>query len=69
MAFLSGRRDVLPPTISHPRSMRLFLGLAVALSLLHPVLSTASTTTPPTGENAYCGKGDVAKFGENDGPA
>jgi len=49
--------------------MRLFLGLAVALSLLHPVLSTASTTTPPTGENAYCGKGDVAKFGENDGPA
>ena len=25
--------------------------------------------TPPTTENAYCGKGDVAKFGEKDGPA
>src|SRR5712672_3197848 len=26
-------------------------------------------STPPTGENAYCGKGDVAQFGEKDGPA
>ncbi len=24
---------------------------------------------PPTGENAYCGKGDVAHFGDKDGPA
>src|SRR5437764_13041604 len=24
---------------------------------------------PPTSENAYCGKGDVAQFGEKDGPA
>ncbi|MFZ3265300.1 MAG: hypothetical protein WA172_14945 [Terriglobales bacterium] len=29
----------------------------------------AATTTPPTSENAYCGKGDVPKFGEKDGPA
>src|SRR5208337_2479424 len=24
---------------------------------------------PPEGENAYCDKGDVAKFGDKDGPA
>jgi len=24
---------------------------------------------PPEGENAYCDKGNVAKFGEKDGPA
>ena len=29
----------------------------------------AGATAPPTGENAYCGKGDVAKFGDKDGPA
>jgi hypothetical protein len=29
----------------------------------------ASAAAPPTGENAYCGKGDVAQFGEKDGPA
>ncbi len=28
-----------------------------------------ASTTPPTGENAYCGKGDVAQFGSKDGPA
>ncbi len=29
----------------------------------------AAASTPPTGENAYCGKGDVAHFGDKDGPA
>ncbi|MGB9265819.1 MAG: hypothetical protein WCB56_10230, partial [Terriglobales bacterium] len=29
----------------------------------------AAATAPPTGENAYCGKGDVPQFGEKDGPA
>ena len=29
----------------------------------------ASATAPPTGENAYCGKGDVPRFGDKDGPA
>lgn len=29
----------------------------------------AGYTVPPTEENAYCGKGDVPKFGEKDGPA
>jgi hypothetical protein len=27
------------------------------------------SAAPPTGENAYCGKGDVAQFGSKDGPA
>ena len=27
------------------------------------------SATPPTGENAYCGKGDVPQFGAKDGPA
>ncbi len=29
----------------------------------------ALATAPPTGENAYCGKGNVAQFGAKDGPA
>ncbi|HLB91707.1 MAG TPA: hypothetical protein VJK27_05170, partial [Terriglobales bacterium] len=31
--------------------------------------TTASAAAPPTGENAYCGKGDVPQFGDKDGPA
>src|ERR1035441_6012275 len=29
----------------------------------------ALAAAPPTGENAYCGKGNVAQFGAKDGPA
>jgi hypothetical protein len=29
----------------------------------------AAAVGPPTSENAYCGKGDVAHFGDKDGPA
>ncbi len=29
----------------------------------------ALATGPPTGENAYCGKGNVAQFGAKDGIA
>ena len=29
----------------------------------------ALAAAPPTGENAYCGKGNVAQFGDKDGPA
>ncbi len=29
----------------------------------------ALAVAPPTGENAYCGKGNVAQFGDKDGPA
>jgi hypothetical protein len=41
----------------------LVMGLIVCFAL--PALATA----PPTGENAYCGKGNVAQFGGKDGVA
>ena len=31
--------------------------------------SLVAAAGPPTDENSYCGKGDVAKFGDKDGPA
>ena len=45
--------------------------LFFALLLISVFLSQglASAAAPPTGENAYCGKGDVPQFGEKDGPA
>lgn len=43
-------------------------GLLVFLTLAcFSRMSAASA--PPTGENAYCGKGDVPQFGDKDGPA
>ena len=39
------------------------MGLIVGFAL--PALAAA----PPTGENAYCGKGNVAHFGDKDGVA
>jgi hypothetical protein len=47
----------------------LVFGIAITLPFLTPPPSVAAATPPPTGENAYCGKGDVPKFGEKDGPA
>jgi len=44
----------------------LFAGLSIFVTLSTGV---AAATAPPTGENAYCGKGDVPQFGEKDGPA
>jgi hypothetical protein len=69
VSLLSGRPDLLVF-----RSLlfcfflfRSFLGVAVALALINPTLFAANA--PPISENAYCGKGDVPKFGEKDGPA
>jgi hypothetical protein len=45
------------------------LGTAIAAFVLNPHFSLAASAVPPTTENAYCGKGDVAKFGDKDGPA
>jgi hypothetical protein len=42
--------------------------MVVVLALISPQSSVAANT-PPTAENAYCGKGDVSKFEEKDGPA
>jgi hypothetical protein len=50
----------LKPFIFH-----FLLGVAVLLALTNP----AAASAPPTGENAYCGKGDVPNFGAKDGPA
>jgi hypothetical protein len=55
---------------SSPKSFRLFcllFGLAPALvaGFALPALAAA----PPTSENAYCGKGNVAQFGDKDGIA
>lgn len=53
------------------RSIPLLAVLPFVLLLFFPLFSEtpATATTPPTGENAYCDKGDVPKFGEKDGPA
>jgi hypothetical protein len=34
-----------------------------------PAKAKAASSAVPTGENAYCSKGNVAEFGEKDGPA
>lgn len=60
---------------SHPSrsnvspAMPLFSLLLIFLLIFAFLPAIASATTPPTGENAYCGKGDVPKFGDKDGPA
>lgn len=53
-------------------SARFLLAALSALSLAIIVFCSgvpASAAAPPTGENAYCGKGDVPHFGDKDGPA
>jgi len=53
------------PSLVWPRSPAL-----LALILFAPLaVSHAFATTPPTGENVYCGKGNIAQFGEKDGIA
>ena len=53
-----------------PKKFHLFclafcLVCAFAIGSAMPALAAA----PPTDENAYCAKGNVAKFGAKDGPA
>lgn len=49
----------------------LFSLFPLSIAFLAIVLSAslALAAGPPTGENAYCEKGDVAHFGDKDGPA
>jgi hypothetical protein len=63
-------RSVAVVKRSSPKGFRLFcllFGLAPAFvaGLALPALGAA----PPTSENAYCGKGNVAQFGDKDGVA
>ena len=64
MALLSGR-----PGSAQEFTLHSLLGLFVGLLALVQPLPSAAAGIPPIGENAYCGKGDVAKFEEKDGPA
>ena len=54
--------------VRHLRVKFPYFFFPVALSILASCGAMAGAT-PPTGENEYCGKGDVAQFGEKDGPA
>jgi hypothetical protein len=63
VSFLSGRIG-----FAYKLSFHSLLGLVVAFAVVHPPSSVAART-PPIAENAYCGKGDVSKFEEKDGPA
>jgi hypothetical protein len=47
---------------------RVFLRL-MSFCVLLGCASSIFAATPPTSENAYCAKGDVAQFGDKDGPA
>jgi hypothetical protein len=68
VSLLSGR-----PGLPHKPSFHFLFSIAIVsitivLALMTPQSSVAGST-PPIGENAYCGKGDVSKFEEKDGPA
>lgn len=43
--------------------------LLVGLGISIVVVNSAAAAPPPIGENAYCDKGDIPKFGDKDGPA
>ncbi len=49
----------------YPSAVVCFLTFASVIGFPPSALADA----PPTGENAYCGKGNVAQFGAKDGPA
>ncbi len=51
-----------PPSRPPAKAVQ-FLGLVILCS------ATALAAAPPIGENAYCDKGNVAHFGDKDGPA
>jgi hypothetical protein len=58
------------PSSAHNRSLQSFIfhflfGVLFVLALV----GNGFASTPPIGENAYCSKGNVAKFGDKDGPA
>jgi hypothetical protein len=63
VASLSYRSGLTRAVIFHS-----FLGLVV-VAFIAPPCFAAGISAPPAGENAYCGKGNVAQFGDKDGVA
>src|ERR1700681_4592172 len=63
---LPSSRSVFAVKSSLPKNLRFFcLVSALVVGSTLPTLAA----TPPTGENAYCGKGNVSQFGAKDGIA
>src|SRR6202047_2981865 len=63
---LRSSRSVPVVKSSRPKNLHLFcLVSAFVVGSMLPALAAG----PPTGENAYCGKGNVARFGAKDGIA
>ena len=56
------------PNCAHQVMFRFLRALLFLFAIACPISSVAAGT-PPIEENAYCGIGDVAKFGQKDGPA
>src|ERR1035438_10788515 len=54
-----------PLLLVHLPACRIFFSIFLFLVLIDPLLASG----PPIAENAYCGKGDVPKFEDRDGPA
>ncbi len=68
MALIPGRSGVPQTMICCSFFGRCLLGVLVVLTLMSPLSSVAASTAPPTGENAYCGKGDVPNLERKTGP-
>src|ERR1700732_2381943 len=63
---LRSSRSVRAVKSSRPKNLHLFcLVLVIVVWFTLPALAAA----PPIGENAYCGRGNVAQFGAKDGIA
>src|ERR1039457_1968203 len=67
MAPLPLRSSRVPVVKSSPPKKSHFFCLASAFVVCSTLSALAAA--PPTGENAYCGKGNVAEFGAKDGVA
>lgn len=65
MALLSGRPGWAQTFLFKGLIFSSFLSAEIGFAFIN----SAAAATPPTGENAYCGKGNIAKFGQKDGPA
>ncbi|MGD1216176.1 MAG: hypothetical protein ABR861_14450 [Terriglobales bacterium] len=68
MAPLPLRSSCSVPVVKSSRPKTFHFFCLVSAFVVWSALPTLAAA-PPTGENAYCGKGNVAQFGAKDGPA